>query len=142
MFLKKDQDEDWVRVSKMTRKEIDFILSMAMRLPLEYVVVAVSSTLTRGVVAYMCGKNETFILDKWINNEENPTAVENLRLRYGYAASEILRKNYDAETARAIFMGMNPALGDEAPASWLRDHEDEKDLKLVVSAALNDEMCS
>ncbi len=119
----------------LTNDEIDKLVREAMELPLDIVITNVSFTLTPKIAAFMCGKNDVLVLGAWVFNEELPTRVEKLRLRYGYIASEILKRNYGVDTARAGFLGKNSYLGDEAPASWLRNHEKEKDLKEVVSAA-------
>ena len=119
----------------LTNDEIDKLVQEAMELPLGVIVTNVSFTLTPRIAAFMCGKNDVFVLGAWVFDEAKPTPVENLRLRYGYIAAEILKRNYGIETARSGFLGMNTYLGDEAPASWLRNHEKEEDLKEVVAAA-------
>ncbi len=121
----------------LTNDEIDALSREAMKLPLAELIVSVSSILTPILVVYMCGKDDVLVLGAWMTGQERITPVENLRLRYGYVAAEILNRNYDEETARAAFLGMNRYLDDEAPASWLRDHNEEKDLKEVVAAARN-----
>ncbi len=86
------------------------------------------------MTTYISGRSDAGILKYWITGKESPTAVEELRLRYGYWAVKLVVDAFDDETARALFVGSNGGLGDQAPASWLRDHEKENDLKEVVGA--------
>lgn len=106
------------------------------------VVALLKDILGQRITAVLSGRKDASVLDLWISGKEKPSAVEELRLRYGYHAAGVLNTKYDSETARRIFEGSNPVLGDEAPCCWLADHEEEKDFQLALRAALNDEMCS
>ena len=87
------------------------------------------------LTAYLSGKSDALVVDRWMRVTDIPNPVETLRLRYAFEAVAMVVEEYDAETAISMFLGMNRVLNDEAPASWLRDHEKEEDLREVVLAA-------
>ena len=89
------------------------------------------------LTAYLSGRDDVEVVDRWISKKQIPSTVEEQRLRYGYWAAALVQAKFDAETAIALFLGTAELLNDKAPASWLRDHEEEKDLKLVVDDVWN-----
>ena len=121
----------------LTEKEVEAIKKKAMNGDVSDLISYLKSMLGSRITTYLSGRSDASVLDSWISGREAPAAVEELRLRYGYWAARLVVEKFGAETARAMFVGMNGYLGDEAPASWLRDHNEGKDLKEVVSAALS-----
>ena len=122
---------------RLTGKDLRAIKKKAMKGDIKDLVSYLKSMLGSRITTYVSGRSDAAVLDLWISGREAPTAVEELRLRYAYQAAAIIVSQYEAETAKAMFLGTNQYLNDEAPASWLRDHENEKDFKEVVSAALS-----
>jgi hypothetical protein len=121
----------------LSSDELKDLERRALIIPMREVVTEARRILGDRLVAFMSGKNDARFVDELSLGSEKPNPIEELRLRYGYLAAAIIEKEYDAETARAAFMGMNTHLGDEAPAAYLRDHEKEEDFKEVVFAAKN-----
>ena len=118
----------------LTEKEVRAIKKKAMKGDVEDLASYLKSMLGSRLTAYLSGRSDANILDSWISGKEKPIKIEELRLRYGYWAARLVVEVFDAETAKSLFLGTNGGLNDEAPASWLRDHEKEEDLKEVVGA--------
>jgi hypothetical protein len=89
------------------------------------------------LTAYLSGRDNAEVVDIWISKQQVPSTVEEQRLRYGYWAAALVEDKFDAETAKSLFLGTAELLSDHSPASWLRDHEEKGNLKLVVDNAKN-----
>lgn len=59
----------------------------------------------------------------WADALGEPWEADRDRLRHPYHAAALLRERYDATNVQSWFKGMNPSLGDQAPARPLRERE-------------------
>lgn len=84
------------------------------------------------LVAHMAGISDDKRVHKWVNGERMSTQSEN-RLRAAYQIAWLLLDHDSAETVRAWFIGMNPQLDYEAPATAIR--EDRHRLAMVAAEA-------
>lgn len=84
------------------------------------------------LVAYMAGVSDEKRVHKWANGEGMSSQSET-RLRAAYQIAWLLLDHDQAETVRAWFIGMNPQLEYEAPASAIR--EDQHRLAMVAAEA-------
>lgn len=73
------------------------------------------------LVAYMGGVKSTRPVSEWVAGQARPGEVERERLQHAYHAAALLRQRYDAATVQSWFKGLNPSLGDVAPAQMLAD---------------------
>ena len=87
------------------------------------------------VTAYLSGAEDVQTVERWSSGKELPGQVLASRLLYGYQTVRPIVERYDGETANAWLFGMNPWLGDEAPASVLRHSDRIEAWETVVHAA-------
>jgi hypothetical protein len=86
--------------------------TMAMRL---------QELLGQRLVAFCVGVRSSKLIGRWATEEELPTQDQRRLILDLYAITEELRKVAGDSTIRAWFTGMNPDLGDEAPAEVFRE---------------------
>jgi hypothetical protein len=91
--------------------------------------------LGQDVTAFLSGLDEPKKLALWASGEVLPDPLASGRLLTAYEAAHCLVSVYDEETAQAWFFGMNPRLGDRAPAHVLRQGHRTGDWGLVIPAA-------
>lgn len=89
------------------------------------------------LVAYIGGVMSTRPVSSWADGASEPEAVDQERLRQAYHAAALLYERYDAATVQTWFKGMNPSLGDHAPARVLREGEPDAVASDVIAAALS-----
>lgn len=82
------------------------------------------------LVAYMMGTDARTV-GRWASGDRNPRPENVERLRAAFYIFRLLSEVESNHTIRAWFAGMNPHLGDESPATSLR----EGSLREVVGAA-------
>lgn len=87
--------------------------------------------LTRQLVAYMCDVKDPKTVARWATGERNPSNKIEGRLRAIYQIFEILQAEESPHTVRAWFIGMNPQLDDESPATAIREGR-EKDVLVAA----------
>lgn len=88
------------------------------------------------LVAYLGGVRETRVVQQWADGVRGvPDPVDERRLRIAHQVAGLLAVREPAGVVAAWFQGLNPELGDRAPARVLR--EDDLDLAgpLVLAAA-------
>ena len=110
---------------------------------IQEIVKELAEILGERMTVFVSGRNNVNALKFWLSGKGNPEPAEELRLRYAYRGAKALSNEYDSATAVSFFMGMNRSLNEEAPASFLRDHEKEKDLEevwLAVKGFITDPM--
>jgi hypothetical protein len=76
------------------------------------------------LTALMTGIADPKAVGKWARGERKPHSVAEQRLRAGYHAATLITLLDGEETARAWFVGMNPALRDQSPILVIRDSPD------------------
>lgn len=114
----------------LSREILDGIEDKAKHAPIREIIGLLVGILGKRMTVFLSGVRYEAVMDYWQMGLDKPSKIEELRLRYGYQAAAIICAEYDTETAKAIFMGMNPTLGDERRRLLgLRDHEKEEDLK-------------
>jgi hypothetical protein len=84
------------------------------------------------LVAYMAGVADEKRVHKWANGEGMSSQSE-ARLRSAYQIAWLLLDHDSAETVRNWFIGMNPQLEYEAPATAIR--EDRHQQAMIAAEA-------
>lgn len=75
----------------------------------------------RTLVAYICGVSDPKAVGRWAKGEREPRRETEERLRAAYQVFQLLLDQESPHTVRAWFIGMNPQLDDESPATVLRE---------------------
>ena len=73
------------------------------------------------LVAYIGNVKSTRPVAEWASGQRSPGELDLDRLRLAFHLAGLLREHYSVVTVQAWFKGMNPALGDVAPARVLRE---------------------
>lgn len=107
----------------------------SVRRPDAQVVDALRDLLGARLVAYLGGVQETRAVRQWAAGERTPSAAVMQRLRMAYHVAGVLRAKDSPEVIQAWFQGMNPQLGDAAPARVLREGDPAQDGPRVLAAA-------
>jgi hypothetical protein len=87
------------------------------------------------LVAYIGHVSSTRSVGEWASGTLNPSEDTLDRLRTAYSVAVLLREREGAATVQSWFQGMNPRLGDQAPARVLRDQPIGVALPEVMAAA-------
>jgi hypothetical protein len=90
-------------------------------LPFGELVSRLRETLGVRLVAYIGGVKTTRAVSEWVGGGVQPGEIERDRLQQAFHAAALLRERYDATTVQSWFKGLNPALGDVAPAQRLAE---------------------
>ncbi|WP_426517061.1 hypothetical protein ACPPVQ_19575 [Diaminobutyricibacter sp. McL0618] len=104
-------------------------------LPFDDLVTRLRDILGVRLVAYIGGVKSARSVSSWAEGTGEPGEVDRERLRHAFHAAALLRERYDATTVQSWFKGMNPSLGDRAPAQLLREGEPMVVAKDVIAAA-------
>lgn len=96
------------------------------------VTLTVPPTGTWKLVAYMAGVADEKRVHKWANGEGMSSQSE-ARLRAAYQIAWLLLDHDSSETVRNWFIGMNPQLEYEAPATAIR--EDRHQQAMIAAEA-------
>jgi hypothetical protein len=108
----------------------------AMRLDPAVLVKELRDLLGAKLVAYLGGVKETRAVRQWAEGTRAVSGGEDLhRLRVAYQAARLLAERDTNEVVQAWFQGLNPALGDRAPARLLRDGDVNEVGPQVLAAA-------
>lgn len=97
---------------------------------------SLSEALTRSLVAYIVGVADTKTVERWEKEERKPKLATERRLRDIFQIFQLLNSAEDVNTVRAWFIGMNPQLDDESPATALREGR-VRDVKLAAEAFIS-----
>ena len=87
------------------------------------------------LVAYIGGVKSTRAVSEWVQGSARPGEVERDRLQHAFHSAALLRERYDAMTVQSWFKGLNPALGDLAPAQLLAEGDPLSVASDVLAAA-------
>lgn len=107
----------------------------AMRLSTAEVSERLMSMLGAKLVAYLGSVRETRAVRQWAAGEREPSAEVVRRLRTALQVAGLLRDKDSAEVVQVWFQGMNPQLGDVAPARLLREGDLDEVAPQVLAAA-------
>ena len=99
------------------------------------VVQALSDLLGVRLVAYIGSVKEARAVRQWSAKERTPAQSVINRLRDTYQIARLLSETHSPEVVQAWFQGMNPLLGDLAPARLLRDSESGETAHRVLASA-------
>jgi hypothetical protein len=94
---------------------------LATRLELPALVGSLQDVLGQRLVAVIAGVSDAKAVGKWARGERIPHPEAERRLRDAFQVTQLLLRQESADTIRAWFVGMNPDLGDRAPALVLAD---------------------
>jgi hypothetical protein len=83
------------------------------------------------LVAYTVGVGDPKTIGRWAANERAPRSENEERLRATFYIFRLLSEVESSHTIRAWFAGLNPLLGEEAPATAVREGR----LREAVAAA-------
>ena len=83
------------------------------------------------LVAYTVGVSDAKTVGRWAANERTPRGENEERLRAAFYIFRLLSDVEGSHTIRAWFAGLNPLLGEEAPATAVREGR----LREAVAAA-------
>jgi hypothetical protein len=87
------------------------------------------------LVAYISHASSTQPVGEWAEGTNEPAPETLERIRTAYSIALLLCKREGAATVQSWFQGMNPQLGDRAPARVLRDQPVEVVGAEVMAAA-------
>ena len=73
------------------------------------------------LVTYMASETRTSTISEWCDGSAYPTETVRLRLHIAHCAAKIMTRRDSKTTTQTWFQGMNPILGDEAPARAIRE---------------------
>lgn len=104
-------------------------------LPFDDLVTRLREILGVRLVGYIGGVKSARSVTSWADGQGAPGEKDQERLRHAYHAAALLRERYDAVTVQSWFKGINPSLGDQAPAQVLRDGEPLDVAREVLAAA-------
>jgi hypothetical protein len=86
------------------------------------------------LVAYIGNVTTTSVVRDWGDAKAVPDAENDTRLRTAVYALGILELCLDPVTIGTWFKGMNPDLGDESPARFIRDAAPDAATDVLVAA--------
>lgn len=95
---------------------------LSIETPLAQIVQALQETLTRRMVAYIAGVKDGRSVTRWSNGDVvDIRQSSDERLRAAYWIMQLLSQYDSPAIVKAWFIGLNPQLGDVAPAEAIRD---------------------
>jgi len=91
--------------------------------PVSEVVSLLQEILSRRLTAYIAGVNSGKTVTRWANGEVSEIRDHEVeqRLRTAYEIIQLLISGDSAQTVKAWFIGLNPQLGDIAPAEAIHE---------------------
>ena len=87
------------------------------------------------LTAYMTGVSDPKAVGKWASGQRDPRGESERRLRDAYQIAMLIASCDSDSTVRAWLVGMNPLLGDCAPATMLAEREDGAARALAAAKA-------
>lgn len=72
------------------------------------------------LVAYLANVKDPKTVGRWVSGDQRPQPGSEERLRTAYQVFHLLQKGDGVHVVRAWFVGMNPQLDDESPATAIR----------------------
>ena len=87
------------------------------------------------LTAYMTGVNDPKAVGKWASGQRAPRGEAERRLRDAYQIAMLISVYDSDSTTRAWLVGMNPLLGDRAPATVIAESDDGAKQALAAAKA-------
>lgn len=87
------------------------------------------------LVAYLTDTKDAKNVGRWSRGEQAPRKDAEDRLRIAYQVFHLLQEKDSSHTVRAWFVGLNPQLGDESPATAIREGR-HRDVLIAAKAFL------
>ena len=106
----------------------------AMSLELPALVERLTKMIGKKLTAYIGSVTDTRAVDRWISGTAPYKEAED-RLRLAYHVTRMLTEYCGTRVVQAWFTGLNPELGDRAPARMLREGDLQEDGPKVLDAA-------
>jgi hypothetical protein len=78
-------------------------------------------TLGRSLTTHLAGVSDPTAVNGWANETRSPRTDTEKRLRTAYRAFQTVSSADNEFAARAWFIGLNPQLGEEPPATAIRE---------------------
>ena len=109
----------------------------SVRLPVHQLVGELRELLGARLVAYIGGVKETRAVRQWADpgDQRKPASDVVNRLRLSYQVAVTVGERDSVAVVQAWFQGMNPGLGDVAPARLLREGDLDTDGARILAAA-------
>ena len=89
------------------------------------------------LTAHIVGVSDPKTIGRWATRDRAPRGENEQRLREAFQIFRLLISEESDHTVRAWFTGLNPHLGDEAPAAALREGR-ARDVFMAAKAFLAD----
>ena len=107
----------------------------SMRLDVSELVGELRLLLGAKLVAYLGLVSETRTVRQWADGERTPPTEVIRRLRLAYEVAVFLAERDSPGVVQAWFQGMNPQLGDQGPASLMRENSpDDVGIRVLAAA--------
>ncbi len=87
------------------------------------------------LTAYMSGVSDPKAVGKWASGQRPPRGESERRLRDAYQIAMLISAYDSDNTVRAWLVGMNPLLGDQAPATVIAERADGAAQALAAAKA-------
>lgn len=87
------------------------------------------------LTAYMTGVHDPKAIGKWASGQRAPRGESERRLRDAYQIAMLISMYDSDSTVRAWLVGMNPLLGDRAPAAVIAENDDGAAQALAAAKA-------
>lgn len=120
-------DRDSARPGLRAREE-------AIRLPINQIVTRLRAKIGVRLVGYIGGVKTSSAVSAWADGRAVPDADTDTRLRTAFHALGILLEQWEPVTIQTWFKGMNPDLGDESPACFIRESAPDGPHDVLVAA--------
>lgn len=108
----------------------------SVRMGIQDVAAFLAGAFGQKLVAYMAGVDDAKTVSRWTAGTHAPRDENELRLRVAYQVFHLLQEQESPHTIRAWFVGINPQLNDESPASAIREDR-HKDVVVAARAFLS-----
>ena len=119
-----------------TQELVEAANRLSIRTPVADVAYFLQDVLGRQLVAYIAGVETTKTVSRWASGQVGAPRLEHeKRLRIAYQITFLLTAFDTPQVVKAWFIGLNPQLGDRAPAELIGKASDDTELKEAVAAA-------
>lgn len=88
---------------------------------IDYIATRLQEALGQKLTAYMADVDSPQTVGRWASGDRHPREDQDRRLRAIFQIFQMLITEESSHTIRAWFMGLNPQLNDESPASVIKD---------------------